>query len=40
MNITIILYVISSLVFYFFFRRTEKKVDRVNGWVIMRGETP
>lgn len=35
-NITIILYVVASLVFYGFFRKAEKKTDKVPRWTIVR----
>lgn len=38
MNITIILYVLSSLAFYFFFRDAEEHRRDTGDWVILRGE--
>jgi predicted MFS family arabinose efflux permease len=38
MNITIILYVLSSIMFYGFFRKTEARSREESGWVILRGE--
>ncbi len=38
MNITIVLYIASSLVFYWFFRSSEERRDERSGWVILREE--
>jgi len=36
MNITIILYVMSTVLFYFFFRKVEVKTDATPRWTIIR----
>jgi predicted MFS family arabinose efflux permease len=36
MNITVTLYVISSIVFYSFFRNAEVRSEKEHGWVIVR----
>jgi len=38
MNLTIALYVLSSVVFFLFFRHTEAKSDDRSGWVLLREE--
>ena len=38
MNLTIVLYVLSSIVFFVFFRHSEAKSDDRRGWVLLREE--